>query len=55
MKLRVLGCSGGIGPGLRTTALMIDNDVLIDCGSGVGDHTRRTEWDSAYLSHAWSP
>ena len=37
MKLRILGCSGGIGPGLRTTALMIDEDVLIDCGSGVGD------------------
>lgn len=37
MKLRILGCSGGIGPDLRTTALMIDNDVLIDCGSGVGD------------------
>lgn len=37
MKIHILGCSGGIGPGLRTTALMIDNDVLIDCGSGVGD------------------
>jgi len=40
MKLRILGCTGGIGPGLRTTALMIDNDVLIDCGSGVGDLTQ---------------
>ncbi|MDH5710531.1 MAG: 3',5'-cyclic-nucleotide phosphodiesterase [Gammaproteobacteria bacterium] len=40
MKLRVLGCTGGIGPGMRTTALMIDNDVLIDCGSGVGDLTQ---------------
>ena len=40
MKLSVLGCAGGIGPGLRTTALMIDNDVLIDCGSGVGDLTQ---------------
>ena len=37
MKIRVLGCSGGIGPGLRTTSLLIDDDVLIDCGSGVGD------------------
>ena len=37
MKLRILGCSGGIGPGHRTTALMMDDDVLIDCGSGVGD------------------
>jgi len=40
MKLQILGCTGGIGPGLRTTALMIDNDVLIDCGSGVGDLTQ---------------
>lgn len=37
MKLRVLGCSGGIGAGLRTTSLLVDNDVLIDAGSGVGD------------------
>lgn len=39
MKLRVLGCSGGIGVGLRTTSLLVDDDVLIDCGSGVGDLT----------------
>jgi len=39
MKLRVLGCSGGIGVGLRTTSLLIDDDVLIDAGSGVGDLT----------------
>jgi len=39
MKIRVLGCSGGIGAGLRTTSILIDNDILIDCGSGVGDLT----------------
>jgi len=37
MKLRVLGCSGGISKGLRTTSLQIDDDILIDAGSGVGD------------------
>jgi len=37
MKLRVLGCSGGISKGLRTTSLRIDDDILIDAGSGVGD------------------
>jgi len=38
MKLRVLGCSGGIGGRhLRTTSFLIDNDVLIDAGTGVGD------------------
>ncbi len=38
MKLRVLGCSGGIGgEGWRTTALLVDHDVLIDAGTGVVD------------------
>jgi ribonuclease BN (tRNA processing enzyme) len=37
MRIRVLGCSGGIGSGSRTTALLIDNDVLIDAGTGIGD------------------
>jgi len=38
MKLRVLGCSGGIGGRhLRTTSLLLDNDILIDAGSGLGD------------------
>jgi ribonuclease BN (tRNA processing enzyme) len=37
MRIRVLGCSGGIGGGLRTTALLVDDDVLIDAGTGVGD------------------
>ncbi len=36
MEIRVLGCSGGIG-GLatRTTSLLLDEDVLIDCGTGL--------------------
>lgn len=37
MKLRVLGCSGGIGGNFRTTSLLLDHDVLIDAGTGVGD------------------
>ncbi|MCH9693919.1 MAG: 3',5'-cyclic-nucleotide phosphodiesterase [Gammaproteobacteria bacterium] len=37
MRIRVLGCSGGIGAGSRTSALLIDNDVLIDAGTGTGD------------------
>ena len=38
MKLRVLGCSGGIGGRhLRTTSMLVDNDILIDAGTGVGD------------------
>lgn len=38
MKLRVLGCSGGIGGRhLRTTSLLVDHDILIDAGTGVAD------------------
>jgi ribonuclease BN (tRNA processing enzyme) len=37
MRLRILGCSGGIGGNLRTTSLLLDHDVLIDAGTGVGD------------------
>jgi len=37
MRLRILGCSGGIGGSLRTAALLLDHDVLIDAGTGVGD------------------
>ncbi len=39
MRMRVLGCSGGIGADLRTTAFLVDDDVLVDAGTGVGDLT----------------
>ncbi len=38
MKLRILGCSGGIGGRhLRTTSMLVDHDILIDAGTGVAD------------------
>lgn len=37
--LRVLGCSGGISADLRTTSFLLDRDILIDAGTGVGDLT----------------
>ena len=37
MKIRVLGCSGAIAKDCRTTSFLIDYDVLIDAGTGVGD------------------
>ena len=37
MKIQVLGCSGAIAQGCRTTAFLLDDDVLIDAGTGVGD------------------
>ena len=36
MRVRILGASGGIGgPQLRTTAMLVDDDILIDAGTGV--------------------
>lgn len=36
MKMRVLGCAGGIGGREKlTTSLMVDNDILLDAGTGV--------------------
>lgn len=37
MRIKVLGCSGGVGPGLRTTSLLVDDELLIDAGTGVCD------------------
>ncbi|MCH7343619.1 3',5'-cyclic-nucleotide phosphodiesterase [Pelomonas sp. CA6] len=37
MMIRVLGCSGAIAAGYRTTSFLLDDDILIDAGSGVGD------------------
>jgi ribonuclease BN (tRNA processing enzyme) len=35
MKLTILGCGGGIGSGRHTTCFMLDEDVLIDAGTGI--------------------
>jgi ribonuclease BN (tRNA processing enzyme) len=37
MKVRVLGCSGAIAKDCRTTSFLVDADVLVDAGTGVGD------------------
>jgi ribonuclease BN (tRNA processing enzyme) len=37
MIIRVLGCSGAIAAGCRTTSFLLDDSVLIDAGTGVGD------------------
>lgn len=39
MRIKILGCSGGIGAELRTTSLLVDKDTLIDAGTGIGDLT----------------
>lgn len=35
MKITVLGSSGGIGSGRHTTCLMVDDDILVDTGTGI--------------------
>lgn len=35
MRIEVLGCSGGIGDGRHTTSFLVDDDILLDAGSGV--------------------
>ena len=54
MKLRVLGCSGGIGGNLRTTSFLLDHDVLIDAGTGVGELslTELALIDHVFITHA---
>ncbi len=52
MKLRVLGCSGGIGGRhLRTTSLLVDHDLLIDAGTGLGDLHNLTDGFSGKIGH----
>ena len=54
MKLRVLGCSGGIGGNLRTTSFLLDRDVLIDAGTGVGELslTELTAIEHIFVTHS---
>ena len=54
MRIRILGCSGGIGAGSLTSAMLIDDDVLIDAGTGIGD-LELSDLDSirhVFLTHA---
>jgi len=39
MRIRVLGCSGAIGKDCRTTSFLVDDRLLVDAGTGVGDLT----------------
>ncbi len=55
MRLRVLGCSGGIGGRhLRTTSFLVDGDILIDAGTGVGDLTlaELSQIDHIFVTHS---
>jgi cAMP phosphodiesterase len=54
MELKVLGCSGGIGGGLRTTSLLVDDDLLIDAGTGLNDLSVEAlaKIDHVFITHA---
>lgn len=54
VQITVLGCSGGIGGMMRTTALLLDDDVLIDAGTGVGDLPLEAlaKIDHVFLTHS---
>lgn len=54
MKIRVLGCSGGIGGKLRTTAMLVDEDILLDAGTGVGDLSLESlaKIDHIFVTHS---
>ncbi len=37
MKVSVLGCSGGVNHDVATTSFLVDDDILIDAGTGACD------------------
>ena len=54
MRVKILGCSGGIGGDLRTTTMLIDDDILLDAGTGVGDLTleQLVKIDHVFITHS---
>lgn len=54
MRVKILGCSGGIGGSLRTTSMLLDDDILIDAGTGVGDLSieEMTAIDHIFVTHS---
>jgi ribonuclease BN (tRNA processing enzyme) len=54
MQIRVLGCSGSIASGNRTTSFLVDDDLLIDAGTGVGDLTldELSRIDHIFITHS---
>lgn len=54
MKVRILGCSGTIAKGCRTTSFLLGEHVLLDAGTGVGRLTLREmqRIDHVFLTHS---
>jgi cAMP phosphodiesterase len=54
MRLCVLGCAGSIADNRHTSSYLIDNDVLIDAGTGLGTLSldELAAVDHVFLSHS---
>ena len=54
MKLRILGCSGGIGGDLSTTSFILDGHIMLDCGTGVSNLSlnEMKQIRSIYFTHS---
>jgi ribonuclease BN (tRNA processing enzyme) len=54
MKVTILGASGGIGGHARTTSLLVDDDILIDAGTGLGELSLASmqRIDHVFLTHS---
>lgn len=52
--MRVLGCSGAIAQGCRTTSFLLGKHILVDAGTGVGDLTldEMQAIDHVFLTHS---
>lgn len=54
MLVTVLGCNGSITGERRTTCYLVDDDILIDAGSGAGDLSleQTIAIDTVFLTHS---
>lgn len=54
MRVTVLGCNGSITGNLRTTCYRVDDDLLIDAGTGAGDLSlpQAIAINTVFLTHA---
>ncbi len=54
MQVKILGCSGAIAQHARTTSFLIDEHILIDAGTGVGDLTvdEMLKIEHVFLTHS---
>jgi len=54
MQIKVLGCSGAIAQHARTTSFLLDERLLVDAGTGVGDLTvqEMLRIEHVFLTHS---